>query len=146
MIRSIVKADSWQLCRVRTSQATLYFPVSHASRLNLHGPAVSRLMSSHTSSDAYQLLSTAEKQGPSEDALYDQQVQEVKQWWASPRYDGIRRPYSADAVVSKRGSLPQTYPSSLMARKLFKLLKERAAQGEPVHTSIQHKPSGFDDW
>ncbi|KAL9109709.1 MAG: hypothetical protein Q9187_008135, partial [Circinaria calcarea] len=91
-------------------------------------------MSSHASAEAYQLLSTADKQGPSEDSLYDQQVREVKQWWASPRYDGIKRPYSADAIVSKRGSLPQTYPSSLMARKLFNLLNERAANGEPVHT------------
>ncbi|KAJ6151565.1 hypothetical protein N7470_007162 [Penicillium chermesinum] len=50
------------------------------------------------------------------------------------RYEGIKRPYSAADVVSKRGSLQQTYPSSLMARKLFNLLNERAAAGEPVHT------------
>jgi isocitrate lyase len=59
----------------------------------------------------------------------------VKDWWASPRYKGIKRPYSAEDVVSKRGALQQTYPSSLMARKLFNLLEERAAKGEPVHTS-----------
>ena len=37
--------------------------------------------------------------------------------------------------MSKRGTLQQSYPSSLMARKLFNLLEERAAKGEPVHTS-----------
>ena len=59
----------------------------------------------------------------------------MKDWWASPRYKGIKRPYSAEDVVSKRGALQQSYPSSLMARKLFNLLEERAAKGEPVHTS-----------
>jgi isocitrate lyase len=77
--------------------------------------------------DSFQLLP--------EDALFEEQVQAVKAWWASPRYKGIKRPYSAEDVVSKRGTLPQSYPSSLMARKLFNLLEERAAKGEPVHTS-----------
>lgn len=93
-------------------------------------------------SDAYQLLSTQQKAGAAEDALYEQQVRDVQTWWQSPRYEGIKRPYSAADVVSKRGSLQQTYPSSLMARKLFNLLNERAAAGEPVHTSmsIQYDP------
>ena len=91
--------------------------------------------------DAYQLLSTTEKAGAAEDALFDQQVRDVKQWWATSRYNGIRRPYSAEDVVSKKGSLQQTYPSSLMARKLFDLLQERAANGEPVHTSSFHSLS-----
>lgn len=86
-------------------------------------------------SDAYQLLSTAEKAGAAEDALHEQQIRDVQAWWDSPRYEGIKRPYSAEDVVSKRGSLQQSYPSSLMARKLFNLLNERAAAGEPVHTS-----------
>lgn len=86
-------------------------------------------------SDAYQLLSTQEKAGEAEDALYDQQIKDVESWWSSPRYEGIKRPYTAADVVSKRGSLQQTYPSSLMARKLFNLLNERAAAGQPVHTS-----------
>ncbi|KAJ5484313.1 Isocitrate lyase/phosphorylmutase [Penicillium expansum] len=85
-------------------------------------------------SDAYQLLSTQEKAGAAEDALYDQQLRDVESWWNSPRYEGIKRPYTAADVVSKRGSLQQTYPSSLMARKLFNLLNERAAAGQPVHT------------
>ncbi|KXG54311.1 Isocitrate lyase/phosphorylmutase [Penicillium griseofulvum] len=85
-------------------------------------------------SDAYQLLSTQEKTGEAEDALYEQQLRDVETWWNSPRYEGIKRPYTAADVVSKRGSLQQTYPSSLMARKLFNLLNERAAAGQPVHT------------
>ena len=86
--------------------------------------------------DSYQLLSTADKAGAAEDALYEQQIKDVEAWWKSPRFEGIKRPYSAADVVSKRGSLQQTYPSSLMARKLFNLLNERAAEGKPVHTSM----------
>jgi isocitrate lyase len=85
--------------------------------------------------DSFQLLPEASKAGQAEDALFEEQVQAVRDWWASPRYKGIKRPYSAEDVVSKRGALQQTYPSSLMARKLFNLLEERAAKGEPVHTS-----------
>ncbi|MCJ1462442.1 hypothetical protein MMC07_001043 [Pseudocyphellaria aurata] len=85
-------------------------------------------------SEKFQLLKTEMKVGREEDLLFDQQVQDVKEWWASPRYEGIKRPYSPEDVVSKRGSLQQRYPSSVMARKLFDLLKAKAAAGEPVHT------------
>jgi isocitrate lyase len=85
--------------------------------------------------DSFQLLAEASKAGQAEDALFEEQVQQVKDWWASPRYKDIKRPYSAEDVVSKRGGFQQTYPSSLMARKLFNLFEERAAKGEPVHTS-----------
>lgn len=85
--------------------------------------------------DEYQLLPTSQKAGLSEDTLFEQQIKDVQELWHSPRYEGIKRPYSAQDVVSKRGALQQVYASSLMARKLFNLLKEKAAAGEPVHTS-----------
>ncbi|GKZ29392.1 hypothetical protein AbraIFM66950_004665 [Aspergillus brasiliensis] len=97
-------------------------------------PPVEPPVSSVLPGDSYQLLSTGDKAGAAEDALYEQQIKDVEAWWASPRFEGIKRPYSAADVVSKRGSLQQTYPSSLMARKLFNLLNERAAEGKPVHT------------
>ncbi|CRK39427.1 hypothetical protein BN1708_001644 [Verticillium longisporum] len=84
--------------------------------------------------DAFQLLSEANKAGEAEDALYESQIKEVEAWWRSPRYEGIKRPYSAADVVSKRGTQQQTYTSSLMARKLFNLIKERGAEGKPLHT------------
>jgi isocitrate lyase len=87
-------------------------------------------------SDSFQLLPESQKAGAAEDALYDQQIKDVEVWWASPRYEGIKRPYSAADVVSKRGSQLQSYPSSVMARKLFNLIKEREAKGEPIHTSM----------
>jgi isocitrate lyase len=98
-------------------------------------PPVEPPVSAVLPTDSFQLLSTSEKIGAAEDTLLEQQIKDVKRWWATSRYEGIKRPYSAEDVVSKRGSLMQTYPSSLMARKLFNLFKERAAKGEPVHTS-----------
>ena len=111
--------------------------------MSSHLPAVKPLLSSALPSDSYQLLPTSEKNGTAEEALFTQEVEDFKQWWTSPRYEGIQRPYSAEDVVSKRGTLQQTYPSSLMARKLFNLLKERAAAGEPVHTSEKDRDSVF---
>ncbi|KAI5306417.1 hypothetical protein KEM56_001010 [Ascosphaera pollenicola] len=84
--------------------------------------------------DTYQLLPNALKSGNAEDALYEKQIAQVREWWSSPRYKGIKRPYTPEHVVSKRGTLMQTYPSSLMARKLWNLLEERAVEKKPVHT------------
>ncbi|OTA00966.1 methylisocitrate lyase [Trichoderma parareesei] len=84
--------------------------------------------------DAYQLLPESQKTGQAEDALYEAQVKEIEEWWASPRFAGIRRPYSAADVASKRGSQFFKYPSSVMATKLFNLIREREAKGEPLHT------------
>ena len=108
-------------------------------------PVLDYPVSSTLPADSYQLLSNSEKAGAAEDALFEQEVRDVKDWWATTRYTGIKRPYSAEDVVSKRGALQQIYPSSLMARKLFNLFKERAAQGEPIHTSMSYLTSkGYD--
>lgn len=93
-------------------------------------------LSTQLPSDSFQLLSSVSK-SDSEDLLYEQQLQDVKKWWQTERYKGIKRPYSAEDVVGKRGTLQQTYPSSLMARKLYNLLREKAEAGKPVHTSQQ---------
>lgn len=62
------------------------------------------------------------------------QAEEIEQWWASPRFNGITRPYTASKVASFRGTLPIQYPSSVQAEKLFNLLTERSQQKLPVHT------------
>lgn len=113
------------------SRAPVYSFTCMSSSLPPVVPPVSKSLPS----DSFQLLSTAEKSGDAEDVLFKEQVKEVEAWWKTPRYDGIKRPYSAADIVSKRGTLQQTYPSSIMARKLFNLLNERAAEGKPVHTS-----------
>lgn len=94
-------------------------------------------------SDSFHLLAEAEKPGPPEDALYEQQIKDVEAWWATSRYAGIKRPYTAADVVSKRGSLQQSYPCSLMARKLWDMIQNRLSKGEPLHTSTHFWPSAL---
>ena len=139
MLRTVSRSVARQSRSLQTANRTpqLLRPLSttacrmSSSTLKSVDPPVSSVLPG----DSFQLLPEASKAGQAEDALFDEQVQAVKDWWASPRYKGIKRPYSAEDVVSKRGALQQTYPSSLMGRKLFNLLEERAAKGEPVHTS-----------
>lgn len=98
-------------------------------------PAVSPPVTASLPSDSFHLLAESEKAGTPEDALYEQQIKDVEAWWATPRFSGIKRPYTAADVVSKRGSLQQSYPSSLMGRKLWSLIQEKLSKGEPLHTS-----------
>lgn len=44
------------------------------------------------------------------------------------------RPYTAEQVVAKRGTLPQQYASDAQGKKLFNLLKQHAADQTPSHT------------
>ncbi|KAI9744658.1 MAG: hypothetical protein M1818_002187 [Claussenomyces sp. TS43310] len=97
-------------------------------------PTLNSPVSTVLPTDSFQLLPESQKAGAAEDALFEQQIKDVEAWWASPRYEGIKRPYTAADIVSKRGSQMQSYPSSVMARKLFNLIKEREAKGEPVYT------------
>ena len=137
MLRTAARGLAWQTAQKHIGLSlALSIHLRNTTRaMSSQLPTVKPPLSTTLPSDSYQLLPTSEKSGAAEDSLFAQEVEDVKQWWESPRYEGIRRPYSAEDVVSKRGTLQQTYPSSLMARKLFNLLKEKAAVGEPVHTS-----------
>jgi isocitrate lyase len=135
MLRRIASTVPRRVVAARTSNLpTRAFSIS-AQRMTTLKP-LENPISTALPSDSFQLLPEAEKAGAAEDALYEQQLKDVEAWWASPRYEGIKRPYSAADVVSKRGSQLQSYPSSVMARKLFNLIKEREASGEPIHTSM----------
>ncbi len=103
-------------------------------------PPVEPPLTTALPSDSFQLLPEAQKAGAAEDALYERQIKDVEAWWATPRYQGIKRSYNAADVVSKRGSQQQSYPSSTMARKLWNLIREREAKGEPIHTSKYPPP------
>ena len=61
-----------------------------------------------------------------EKADFDQQVADLKAWWATPRYEGIVRPYSAAEIASKRGSsLGRGTPlANGLSEKLYKTLVE----------------------
>jgi isocitrate lyase len=114
-----------------------------ATRIASALPPVDPPVSKCLPSDSFQLLPEAEKAGFAEDALYERQVEDVEAWWRTPRYEGIKRPYTAADVVSKRGSQQQSYVSSVMARKLWKLIRERESEGRPIHTSTSYYAAFF---
>ena len=147
MLRSLIPRVPRRTLPVRPSAALLsrssipttalerrLLSVTAASRMASSLPSVDPPLSTAFPSDSFQLLPESQKAGAVEDALYQQQIKEVESWWASPRFAGIRRDWTAADVVSKRGSLQQSYPSSVMARKLWNLIREREAAGEPIHT------------
>lgn len=94
----------------------------------------SQFSSASSAAEAFQLLPEHSKPGPAESALLAAETASVEAWFASPRFKGIKRDWTASDVVSKRGSLPQSYPSSLMARKLFNLVQSHLSTGTPIHT------------
>lgn len=60
----------------------------------------------------------------------------IEDWFASPRFERVRRPYPASLVASKRGTVPVTplTPANVQPQKLHALLTAAAAQGKPLLT------------
>lgn len=69
-----------------------------------------------------------------EEREFQQQVDQLKQWWSSDRFRLVKRPYTAEAIISKRGTLPIQYPSNDQAKKLWSLLKNHKKNGTASHT------------
>lgn len=70
----------------------------------------------------------------SERAAFDAEVKQIEQWWQSPRFARVKRPYTAAQVVANRGTLPIAYPSDVMAKKLWALLEQHAKHKTVSHT------------
>jgi isocitrate lyase len=60
-----------------------------------------------------------------EDQKYLDEVNAVKQWWSDSRWRYTKRPFTAEQIVAKRGTLKVEYPSNVQSKKLWKLLEER---------------------
>nr|BAD93181.1 isocitrate lyase [Fomitopsis palustris] len=69
-----------------------------------------------------------------ERAAFQAEVARVEQWWKDPRFNRVKRPYTAAQVVSKRGTLPISYPSDVLAKKLWASLTQHYKNGTPSHT------------
>lgn len=63
--------------------------------------------------------------GDAEQQGFEQEVKEVQQWWTDSRWRYTRRPYTAEQIVSKRGTIKIEYPSNHQAKKLWKLVEGR---------------------
>ena len=80
-------------------------------------------------------LSLSPPSASEEQAQFKAKVEETQAFFDQPRFAGLKRPYTAEAVASKQGSLPVLpLPSSLLADKLWRLFDARAKEGKPVHT------------
>ncbi|CCC70401.1 hypothetical protein NCAS_0E03310 [Naumovozyma castellii] len=54
----------------------------------------------------------------------DATTTEIEKWWSQPRWNSTKRTYTAREIAARRGNFPAlTYPSSVMADKLFKVLE-----------------------
>lgn len=69
-----------------------------------------------------------------EDDLFAQEVAQVKQWWSDTRWRYIKRPFTAEQIVSKRGSIKIEYPSNTQSKKLWKILENRFASKDASYT------------
>ncbi|KAI7847266.1 isocitrate lyase [Circinella umbellata] len=69
-----------------------------------------------------------------EEIEFRQEVEKVKQWWESPRFKLVKRPYTAEQIVSKRGTIPTEYRSNLQAKKLWEILQQNKRSGNTSHT------------
>ncbi|CAG8627623.1 10914_t:CDS:2, partial [Scutellospora calospora] len=69
-----------------------------------------------------------------EQAAFDYEVSEVKRWWKTERFRLIKRPYTAEQIVSKRSLLKQQYASDTQAKKLWTLLKLHQKNKTVSHT------------
>lgn len=62
-----------------------------------------------------------------EERQYLQDVEAVKQWWTDSRWRYTKRPFTAEQIVQKRGTIKIQYPSNAQAKKLWKLIENRYA-------------------
>ncbi|KDN34146.1 hypothetical protein RSAG8_12759, partial [Rhizoctonia solani AG-8 WAC10335] len=91
-----------------------------------------RLQSRAMSTPALQVTPPSAAQ---ENELHGARVKDIEEYFASPRFNGIKRSYTAESVVTKQGSLPPLpLPSSLLSDKFHSLLKSASEEGRPLHT------------
>lgn len=72
---------------------------------------------------------------------FDEEVQETARWFASPRFDGIVRLYSARQVVEQRGTIPVDYTVARNAAEQFHArLRELFTQRRQITTFGPYSP------
>lgn len=72
-----------------------------------------------------------------EEADFRSQIHSISEWFASPRYSRVKRPYSAELVATKRGTQPiagPTHASNVSAKKLWAALERASSKQVPLHT------------
>ena len=97
--------------------------------------SVSRLARAMSSTGASPALPPQPPSVEEEAILFEERTLEMESFFRKPRFDAIRRPYTASSVTSKQGSMPVLpLPSNLLADKLFAIFTRAAVAGKPIHT------------
>jgi len=60
-----------------------------------------------------------------EEQRYQEEVAAVKQWWTDSRWRFTKRPFTAEQIVQKRGSIKMTYANNEMSKKLWNIVEDR---------------------
>ena len=60
-----------------------------------------------------------------EEQRYQSEVDAVKQWWTDLRWRHTKRPFTAEQIVAKRGTIQIAYPSNVQSKKLWQILESR---------------------
>lgn len=60
-----------------------------------------------------------------EDRAFAAEVEAVKKWWSDSRWRYTKRPFTAEQIVAKRGTLKIEYASNAMSKKLWRILENR---------------------
>ena len=80
-----------------------------------------------------------------EEAAFQAEVAAVKEWWKSPRWRYTKRPFTAEAIVAKRGNLKIQYPSNVQAKKLWDIVEDKwmVCPASPSHLSSPSQACGL---
>ncbi|KAF2139263.1 uncharacterized protein K452DRAFT_232641 [Aplosporella prunicola CBS 121167] len=60
-----------------------------------------------------------------EEKAFQDEVNQVKQWWSDSRWRYTKRPFTAEQIVTKRGNLKIQYPGGEMSKKLWRTVEKR---------------------
>lgn len=60
-----------------------------------------------------------------EERTFQEEVKAVKQWWSDSRWRYTKRPFTAEQIVAKRGTIKMTYANNEISKKLWKILENR---------------------
>ncbi|KAM0287513.1 hypothetical protein ACHAQH_000467 [Verticillium albo-atrum] len=69
-----------------------------------------------------------------EDELFNQEVEQIKQWWSDSRWRHTKRVFTPEQIASKRGNLKIDYPSNVQSKKLWNILENRFQNKDASYT------------
>jgi len=60
-----------------------------------------------------------------EEKSFREEVKAVEQWWTDSRWRYTKRPFTAEQIVTKMGTIKPQYANNAMSKKLWAILEGR---------------------